>query len=425
MELLPEPINTNGIHAQSTLAGSQPLLPGLDDRVPPSPKRAELPTRARQDLFYVRRFVALAVMLCAISSLAGCEKPEPIREYRVSKMFPAALKASDRMLGAMIPDGDQVWFYKISGPSDAIDFAQRDIRSVISAATFADGQPQIGDLPDGWVRESEKRPMRFATILVNTPSKQLELAISSLPKSGDWDEQVAMNVNRWRGQMKLEESNDRWAGATELTLDQPTDPPAVWVDLSGEMGPGPSMAPFAGGGSIGGPVASPSGAASGATASTGPSAATTPATAPSPENGIKYVVPEGWRAGKMSAMRMAAFDIGPEDQSAELTIIMAGGDLRGNVDRWLGQVRGDTPPSEVVDAAMDAAVALKVSGRDAQRYYLSDGKGDETDGQMIDATIVPMENGISMFIKATGPAKTLVDQREAIGKFLESLALAQ
>jgi hypothetical protein len=42
---------------------------------------------------------------------------------------------------------------------------------------------------------------------------------------------------------------------------------------------------------------------------------------------------------------------------------------------------------------------------------------------MIDATIVPMENGMSMFIKATGPAKTVVAQREAIGTFLQSLAV--
>jgi hypothetical protein len=346
----------------------------------------------------------------------GCEKPEPIREYSISKAMPAALKASDRMLAAIIPEGDQVWFYKLTGPKDAIEFAEGDIRKFIAAVTFADGQPQIGELPNGWVQETEKRPMRFATVLINTPSKQLELAVSSLPKSGDWDEQVAMNVNRWRGQMKLADSLDRWAGATELQLDQPTDPPAVWVDLEGEMGAGPSMSPFAGGNM---PAAvRPAG-------STAAAGTTVAASAPNPEGGLKYDVPEGWRAGKMSMMRLAAFNIGPEDQSAELTIIQAGGDLRGNVDRWLGQVRGDSPPAEVVDAALEAAEQLTVSGRDARRYYLSDGKGDESAGQMIDATIIPMNNEVSMFIKATGPAKTLVQQREAIASFLKSLQIPE
>ncbi len=346
----------------------------------------------------------------------GCEKPEPIREYSISKALPTALKASDRMLAAIIPEGDQVWFYKLTGPKDAIEFAEGDIRKFIAAAKFADGQPQFGELPNDWVQETEKRPMRFATLLINTPSKQLELAISSLPKSGDWDEQVALNVNRWRGQMKLADSPDRWAGATELQLDQPTDPPSVWVDLEGEMSAGPTMSPFAGGNM---PAAAPP---VGSTAAAG---ATGAASAQKPEGGLKYDVPDGWRAGKMSMMRLAAFNIGPEDQAAELTIIQAGGDLRGNVDRWLGQVRGDTPPAEVVDAAMEAAEQLTVSGRDARRYYLSDGKGDESAGQMIDATIIPMSNEVSMFIKATGPAKTLLEQREAIASFLQSLQIPE
>jgi hypothetical protein len=410
---------------KNTRTSARPLQSQPDratDRVPVRANRAvdranpSMPGQLAPAVVRCRYFAAVAGALWFTVFSLGCEKPEPIREYSISKALPTALQASDRMLAAIIPEGDQVWFYKITGPKDAVEFAEGDIRKFIAAATFADGQPQIGELPNGWVQETEKRPMRFATVLINTPSKQLELAISNLPKSGDWDEQVALNVNRWRGQMKLADSPDRWAGATELQLDQPTDPPSVWVDLEGEMSAGPTMSPFAGGNmpASGPPV--------GSTAAAG---ATGAASAPNPEGGLKYDVPEGWRAGKMSMMRLAAFNIGPEDQAAELTIIQAGGDLRGNVDRWLGQVRGDTPPAEVVDAALEAAEQLTVSGRDARRYYLSDGKGDESAGQMIDATIIPMDNGISMFVKATGPAKTLVQQREAIASFLQSLQIPE
>lgn len=373
-------------------------------------------------------FLAVSAVLFVAVLFGGCEKPEPIRQYQISRALPAALKGSDRMLAAIIPDGDQIWFYKTTGPNDAIDFAEGDIRKFIAAVTFDDGQPQIGELPIGWIRETEKRPMRFATVLINTPSKQLELAISNLPKSGDWDEQVALNVNRWRGQMKLADSADRWAGAAELQLAKPTEPQSVWVDLTGEMGAGPTMSPFAGAGpSAGGaPLANrempTAGPAAGSTAAAGSTGA---ASGLNPDGGLKYNVPVGWRAGKMSMMRLAAFDIGPEDQTAELTIIQAGGDLRGNVDRWLGQVRGDTPPAEVVDAALEAAEQLMVSGREARRYYLGDGKGDESSGQMIDATIIPMDNGISMFIKATGPAETVMAQRDAIAKFMQSLEIPQ
>jgi len=381
----------------------------------------------------VRRCQRPLVFLLGISFLGfwGCEQAEPIRQYRISTAVPAVLKGNDRMLGAMIPHEQAVWFFKVTGPVDAIESAEKEIRQFIKDVKFTDGSPQIDELPSGWNRDSDK-PMRMATLLINTPSKQLELAISQLPKTDDWDEQVALNVNRWRGQLKLADSPSRWAGAEPLELTTATDPPAVWVDITGEMGAGPSMPPFA---NMGAPPsaagASSEGSRTPMVADAGGPATSTPGSAGSTDTSagdnspgkLKYEAPEGWRAGKMSMMRLAAFDIGPEDQKAELTIIQAGGDLRGNVDRWLGQVRGETPPSEVVDAALSAAERMTVSGYDAQRFYLDNGKPEDPQGQAIDATIVPLEGGMSMFIKATGPAETLAAQRDAIGKFLKSLSI--
>lgn len=122
-------------------------------------------------------------------------------------------------------------------------------------------------------------------------------------------------------------------------------------------------------------------------------------------------------------MRLAAFNIGPEDSQAELTIITAGGDLRGNVARWLGQVRGDTPPGDVVNKALEAAETIKVSGREAKRYYLAGEASDEATAQAIDATIIPMGDGMSMFIKATGPPETVLSEKERIGEFISSLQI--
>jgi len=377
-----------------------------------------------------RRPLAFFLGICFLSPL-GCERPEPIRQYRISTAVPAALKGNDRMLGAMIPHEQAVWFFKVTGPVDAVTFAEQEIRQFIKDVTFTDGSPDLGELPTGWNRDSDK-PMRMATLLINTPSKQLELAISQLPKTDNWDEQVALNVNRWRGQLKLAELPSRWAGAEPLELTNATDPPAVWVDITGEMGAGPSMPPFANMGaqpfasgaspeSSGAPIlATDGGTATQTPAAVGPTG--TGAGDNSPGK-LKYDAPEGWRAGKMSMMRLAAFDIGPEDQTAELTIIQAGGDLRGNVDRWLGQVRGETPPSDVVDAALAAGQRMTISGHEAQRFYLNNGKNEDPQGQAIDATIIPLEGGMSLFVKATGPAQTLAAQRDAIGKFLESLAI--
>ncbi len=369
---------------------------------------------------------------CLLLLASACDTPPPIREYSIRTDLPAALSGDDRMLGLIVPQEQEAWFFKVVGPADAIRFAEQPIRDFLGQLQFADGKPQWAELPPGWTAGTD-RPMRFATLLIDTPTRELEVAISQLPRSGDWDDQVEQNVNRWRGQMSLENSADRWAGAAEFSLASLADPTAApaWVDLSGRMGAGPSamssrgmgaLPPMASGGAA---AASPS--PSTAAAATAPPAATASspaAVAGAKPEGLKYDAPSEWRAGKMSMMRMAAFDVGPTDKTAELTIIQAGGDLRGNVDRWLGQVLGQPPAADVVDAALQAAVALTVSGREAQRFYLNS-SDPAADGQAIDATIVPLDNGMSLFIKATGPAATLLEERERIGKFMESISLAQ
>jgi hypothetical protein len=364
---------------------------------------------------------------CLLLLTSACDAPPPIREYSIRTDLPAALSGDDRMLGLIVPQPQESWFFKVVGPADAIRFAEQPIRDFLGQLRFADGKPQWSELPAGWTAGVD-RPMRFATLLIDTPTRELELAISQLPRSGEWDDQVAQNVNRWRGQMSLENSTDRWAGAEAFTLASLTDTTAApaWVDLSGRMGAGPSaMAAM--------PPMPPGGAAGAPPTSTTPPAPTPPATtasSPAPAagakpDGLKYDAPPEWRAGKMSMMRMAAFDLGPAEKSAELTIIQAGGDLRGNVDRWLGQVLGQPPAADVVDAALQAAVPLSVSGRDAQRFYLNGSDPAAADGQAIDATIVPLDNGMSLFIKATGPAATLLEERDRIGKFMESISLAE
>ena len=123
-------------------------------------------------------------------------------------------------------------------------------------------------------------------------------------------------------------------------------------------------------------------------------------------------------------MRLAAFNVGPENQSAEITVITAGGDLRGNVARWLGQVRNGTVPDEVVDQALENAREVTVAGKSGKRFLLLSEK-DADPRLAIDATIVPLgdDGASSLFIKMTGPAKTVENQVDAITLFLKSLNL--
>jgi len=343
---------------------------------------------------------------------AGCEKPAPIRQYVIPGKVPAQLISTDRMIAAIIPRSSNAWFVKVVGPSQAIHTAEPEVRKFVTDLQFVGDSPDLASSPASWTRGSEKA-MRFATFLIDTPEAQLDVSISSLPISGPWTDAVAMNVNRWRGQMKLEPLETAWAGATPIDAAGATGETALWIDLEGEMGGGPTMMP-------------PSATASVAAAGSGPARPSAPPVTaqsvtpnePSAPSPLTYDKPASWRDGKMSAMRLAAFEIGPTDAPAELTVIPAGGDLRGNVARWLQQIRTDVP-DEAVDKALTDAESLQVSGRPAQRFILVGGGGE--DSQSIDATIVTLDDAMSMFIKATGPEKSIAQERDAIGEFLQTL----
>lgn len=369
--------------------------------------------------------------------------------------MPAVLAAEDtRMIAAILPQQDQAWFFKIMGRESAVDSIDDTFRQFVENIEFEDGKPNLDSIPSDW-RKGADRTMRFASYDINTPAQQLDLSISQLSRMGDWSELVAMNVNRWRKQVGLAESQEKWASAETMTwsgskLDEFADAPAIWVDVTGSAADaGPPMmaggAPF--GSMAGGPETSRTAVAASdphaglprdaqeaieqakASGASMPAARekafpkeSASASPPKSDPALDFDRPEGWRDGQMKIMRMAAFNAGPEESSAEITVISAGGDLRGNVARWMGQVEGGQPNDADVDQALESAEKLTVAGRDAQRFILHPkDKSEDNQASSIDATIVPLENDFSLFIKMVGPSDVIADQDEAMRSFLKSL----
>ena len=89
--------------------------------------------------------------------------------------------------------------------------------------------------------------------------------------------------------------------------------------------------------------------------------------------------------------------------------------------RWIGQIRPSGTTDEVVDKALEDALKVEVDGRAAQRFILLSEDGDN--GTAIDATIVPLDDGMSLFVKMTGPSKTVRDASDEIADFLKSIKL--
>jgi hypothetical protein len=353
----------------------------------------------------------------------GCSKPAAIEVYTIPTKLPEQLRTDqvrERMLAAMVAKSDRVWFFKVTGPETAIDEIDSTFRQFVEQIEFADNAPDLSALPDGW-RERAGDEFRFATLNVDTPTKQLDVSISHLPLQEGWDEYVKSNVNRWRGQLNLSPSEEKWAGGESLDV-VAADQEGVWVDLLGEPGtsPAPMSPPFA--------QTHPEALMRASSAATdaeragtaGQRASATPAQAKSDER-LQFAQPDGWRVGRGGGIRLAAFWAGPEDSQAELTVIPAGGDVRGNVARWLSQVHEGEVPAEVVDKAIADAKQLEVDGHPSQRFFLTG--DDPSKGEAIDATIIQLENGYSLFVKMTGPADTVAQQEDAIASFLNSLEM--
>ncbi len=422
--------------------------------------------------------------------MLGCSTEAPIVTYQIPTTVPAALTAEDtRMVAAILPQEKQAWFFKLMGRESAVDAAEAAFKEFTQNVRFNEGVPILDDLPEGWRRGAD-RAMRFASINIETPTQQLDLSISQLARMDDWDKLVAMNVNRWRGQVGLEPSEEEWAGA-EILPQRNADPetqtdehaPAIWVDVIGRPAAGASSmgGPMTAGGPMsGGPFSGPAGPfaqtgsdsgkagdavdphaglpreareaiasgkmkAPGKAIPQGSKSGPETASSEDTDSKLKYDRPEGWRDGRMSVMRMAAFNVGPEDAPAEVTIITAGGDLRGNVARWMGQIRESAVPDKEVDEALENAEKLEVSGHEGQRFVLipptlksapdDDAKDDNSPdeeseepqdspaggGTAIDATIIPMDNGFSLFVKMTGPVEVVQAQTEQMRAFLKSL----
>ena len=161
------------------------------------------------------------VLLTGYSLLAvGCKPREEIRCYQVPKPnTTAALRAghssvspqetetdaksdSDRLLAAVVPQGNKVWCFRLAGPRDSIAPQAEAFRALLRSLQFTDGKPQW-KLPEGW-RAGPGSIIRFATLEIDSAGQKLELTV--IPEDNLTDSETASllsNVNRWRDQMGL------------------------------------------------------------------------------------------------------------------------------------------------------------------------------------------------------------------------------
>lgn len=209
--------------------------------------------------------------------LVGCEKSEKIRTYSTEKPevvqsrntverpapnappreaparpapTPAATQGPVRMFAAIVPQPEQSWFYKLTGPVNEVTEQAEALGNFIAGVRYENGTPSW-DLPEGW-EQQPGNAFRFATLIIPTETEPLEMSISGLPTSDDELAQALDNINRWRGQVGLEpitaeeiqSAGEDWT--EETSLRRLTDDLRIYfVNLKGTMQDTGMRPPFA------------------------------------------------------------------------------------------------------------------------------------------------------------------------------------
>jgi hypothetical protein len=364
----------------------------------------------------------------AVLIVVGCRPAERIESYTVPKepREPVAqvdtatsTEPTDRMLAAILPEGDQAWFLKIVGPLAEVDDRAERLTKFFASVRPAGGKPHPDwQLPAGW-QEQPGTGMRAATITIPTDGKPLDLSVTSLPWSGTRDELLS-NVNRWRGQMQLAPTDSQ--GLDECTRELTAgDATMTIVDLRGRMQSGGMTPPFAGVG-LGG-ASGPTSRATDLPAGH-PPIAPTGASAPAP---FQFVTPTGWQARGASGMRKAEFGVADGAKEAVVTVIdfradagpmMA--DPAAQVERWRTEI-GLAPLGDA--DAKRALQPIEIDGAEAQYVEVLPDAAKQAESEVDRGTLAAMlrRGEVIWFFKITGDRELVAAQRDQFKSFVKSV----
>lgn len=354
----------------------------------------------------------------ALLVLAGCGQYDDITRYTVPKLEPIPIagvatgplrsgtmltpaSGPQATLGAIVPLDEVGWFFKLTGPPEAVLQHQAEFDAFVRSLRFSAGpDPKPSwDLPAGW----QQRPgegLRYATLRVGSHDPPLELTVIPLPRvSAEKEKYVLDNVNRWRTQVGLEPiAVSDLAGQTQtLTVDgrAVTTVLLVGPGAGGNQGAGRSMA---------GPVAASGAAAEGAASR---QAGQTP---------LAYEAPAHWQPAPPSAFSVLAFRVVEGGRTLEITVSTAGGDLLANVNRWRGQVGLPPWTGPELASAVRKIRTLSTEGD----YVELVGPAREGAGQTI-LGVVAQAAGQTWFVKLRGDSALAEREKPHFEAFVASL----
>ncbi|MEM7475186.1 MAG: hypothetical protein AAF483_09360 [Planctomycetota bacterium] len=373
--------------------------------------------------------VAVLIFL-GLGLLTGCGPNEGIRTYRVAKtdsnnsILPQASAGpaeEKRMLAAIIPRDQSYWaFYFQDDPAKVQEY-ENQFREMVQSFRMEGTSPKWTDA-DGWA-SARVGGIIYAEILNTNAGLRATVSRGSV-LGDDWTETVKANVNRWRRRLSLNEQP--WAeiesGLEEIESLAEDESKAYYVSLRGSAAGGGGMGPFQNMMNRAPPGSPASSAADSGATNFGSNANASPQ---SNKPSLKYTAPKSWKEQDVSKrqFRLAAFEVEGENETGEVTVIAASGDIITNLGIWFNQVQAEKSEA-TVNQVIDKAEEIEANDVGAKSYFIEGGPPTEANQskRCIRVVEIPWAEQESLFIKLMGPEKLVQAEQENFIEFVESVS---
>lgn len=439
--------------------GQAPRLPH-----PPPPQHVTpLTAQTVKAPLSVANSVGLALL--ALPVLIGCDPPPEVRVYDAPKSDtefvsgPLAGSGSGpislgsvgsavpnagapsvagprRILGAILPLDSGCYFLKATDSPERLEPLMSDFHTIVSnfAIDANTGRPSNA-LPSGWVM-NPRNDIALAEFVSPEATGSIKFTVTALamPEQKDWPEYLLSNVNRWRGQLKVEPVDLKTLNDSLVSVPRGEGLlPSYIFDATGTGSGG--MAPTGASGSatssrnnapaVNPPVTAPPAPTSPpSNSSPNTPASASPADVPKrPE--LDYRLPEGWSVGQGSPFRLATLKIESAEGNGEVTVSMATDNPQANTAMWAQQVLKESEPAQidpVVQQTLERAETVAVGDKQAKLYTIR--KSEEPQAPMLMVASIPTDNQeLHLFVKLIGDNRLAEAQKQKFIDFVQSISL--
>jgi hypothetical protein len=293
-----------------------------------------------------------------------------------------------------------------------------DLQSIVQNFAI---DPQTGrpsnPLPEGWII-NPRNDIAIAELISPEATGKIKFTVTALamPPSQDWQGYLLSNVNRWRGQLKLQElsAETLLSSLVEVPRTGASIPSYIFDAVGTGTGamspaPAPSNPPT--------PTGNPAN-----------SAASPPLDAPNPPANrpkLDYKLPEGWSVGQGSQFRLATLNIDSKQGRGEVTVSMATDNPQANTMMWFQQLTREPDAKKLepmVNSALEVAQKFAVGQKQATLYEIR--SSEQATAPMLLVVSLPTDNPeLHLFIKLIGDNQLASDQKSNLIEFVQSIEI--